>query len=454
MNRRSLLGLTAGLVVGTGCVSRSDRPADDRDAPITASTVSSVGSGARVAWARRYTAEGGRETVTPDTPDMDIRAVTTAPDGGFYLGGQRNDPDGSRDMLLFRTDGKGRKKWFEHYGGQHTDELTSLAPTADGGLLLVGTDGRRPGDEPARPTRRPERDVPRVSKVDATGSVQWQVAPTASDRDHLLDGVELADGRIAVVGRSHQRTDQAALLLVLASDGTVETTRRFHSESGGEVRTPPASGHPRYRDFFTSVCESNADGLVVAGENNRGGWVLGLDAEGRADWTLDLEFPRDVVGDVVPTGDGYIATGRLYGDSDQYYRGDVSDLYLLRIDNGGTARWLKAYGGERIEDGSAVVRTSDGGFLATGGSFARQTDDLFLTRTAPGGTPATTESISMSTDGGGSAEKPWEIPLYGYDVEAVAPDEYVVAAGYVFLKVVVETPTSTLTPTPTPTPTP
>lgn len=214
----------------------------------------------------------------------------------------------------------------------------------------------------------------------------------------------------------------------------------------------PASGRPRFEDFFTAVCRSSDGGLVVGGENNRGGWLLGTDAEGRTEWELDLEYPRDVVGDVVRTADGgAVATGRLYerDGPDQHTVTDSrspSDLYLFRVDSGGSIRWLHPYNGGRNEAGAAVTRLHNGGILAVGGSFTHRDDDLFVARTDAAGDQAWTERFYFASDGGGSADEPWPIPLYGRDVAAVAPGKYVVAAGYLFLKVVATRSTPTATP--------
>lgn len=123
-----------------------------------------------------------------------------------------------------------------------------------------------------------------------------------------------------------------------------------------------------------------------------------------------------------------------------------SDLYLLRIDAEGDVRWSKAYNGGRNEAGRGVIQTHDGGFLAAGGSFTHRDEDLFVAKTGPAGEPEWSERFHFASDGGGSASERWPIPLHGRDVEAVAPGEYVVAADYMFLKVVARGSTSTATP--------
>lgn len=191
MNRRSLLALTAGVAGCAGCVSRYDRPDVGGGVTITAATTTPVGGSARATWARRYTAEGGRETVTPDTPDMDIKAVTTAPDGGFYLGGQRNDPDGPQDVLLFRTDAEGRKVdralRGEGTGRPHEPRADSRRPA---------TSWRPAGAGPSEPTTSfsrghgptERRRGPRASAWKPTAAVAPKPGPGSAVRIRRRSG--------------------------------------------------------------------------------------------------------------------------------------------------------------------------------------------------------------------------------------------------------------------------
>lgn len=459
MKRRTFLALASSAVAGAGCVS--DTPAtspSDTAPPVTAveTTQRSRATGAEVAWARRYETRGGTNTSTPGGTGIFPVSVAGAPDGGFALGGSRRTRDGA-DIALLRTDSKGRSQWVEGYGGDRRDETERVIGTADGGYLLLGTNGRRDASnvEPPSSTPAPTRKRAWAQKVAADGTPQWDVRPVEDRRAVLTDGVQLPDGSYALAGWTDHDTGRAGLFARIDPDGGLATRETYNSEETGPTRTMPASGEPQYQDVFTSVCPGVDGGLVFGGENNRGGWIVHTDEAGAIRWQLDPEYPHDVVGDVARAAAGYVATGRLYERDDNDHAvtdtRNPSDLYLMRIDESGRRQWSKAYDGGRNEAGGRVLQTADGGFVAAGGSFTHRNEDVFLVKTTAAGDLQWSERFEFSSTGGGSADEPWEIPSYGHDLVEVADGEYAVAAGRVFLKVVSTEPTPTAAETTQPT---
>ncbi len=84
-----------------------------------------------------------------DTDWLFSLALTS--DGGILAGGQsfspvsgeksepNHDPTSSgSDRWVIKTDGNGSKLWDRTYGGDHTDDLSQLLPTQDGGFLVSG----------------------------------------------------------------------------------------------------------------------------------------------------------------------------------------------------------------------------------------------------------------------------------------------------------------------------
>lgn len=445
MERRTVLALAAGTIASAGCL----RDATVRSPAGTAAPRSPVptaqrseGSGANVAWARRYGTDGGKETSTPGNAGIFPVSVARGAEGGFALGGSRNTRDGS-DSVLLQTDSKGRSRWFKRYGGDRRDETHSLIRTEDGGFLLLGTDGRReaPNKEPPDKTPYPTRTRAWAGKVSGDGSMIWDVHPVEDRHAELLDGVQLADRSYALAGWADHDTGRAALFVRLDPNGQIITRQTYNSEKSGPTQTMPASGEPKYQDLFTSVCRGTDGGLVFGGENNRGGWIVHTDEKGMIRWNRDLTYPRDIVGDVSLAADGgYVATGRLYErEGNEHTVTDTrnpSDLYLLRLNRAGQRQWTRAYDGGRNEAGDRVIQTADGGFIVAGGSFAQRKQDLFLVKTNPAGILEWSDRFEFSSTGGGSAEEPWPVPSHGHDIVEIDDGEYAIAAENLFLKVV------------------
>lgn len=68
--------------------------------------------------------------------------------------------------------------------------------------------------------------------------------------------------------------------------------------------------------------------------------------------------------DIKPTSDGgYVVIGKSYT-----FGMGQSDMWVLKLDSNGDINWEKTYGGEFFETGRYIQQTSDGGFIAVGGS--------------------------------------------------------------------------------------
>lgn len=87
----------------------------------------------------------------------------------------------------------------------------------------------------------------------------------------------------------------------------------------------------------------------------------------------------DLADDIVQTDDGdYVFTGSTNGLSGNDY-----DIYLVKTDRVGNVIWNHQFGGQGMDKGAKMVKTSDGGFAIVGmtTSFGETDSDVFLLRT-------------------------------------------------------------------------
>jgi len=79
------------------------------------------------------------ESASDDTGD----ALTATSDGGFVLAGSMtttpNRGEGGKDVFLIKVDGLGNVMWNKIIGGAGNETVTSVRETADGGLLICGS---------------------------------------------------------------------------------------------------------------------------------------------------------------------------------------------------------------------------------------------------------------------------------------------------------------------------
>lgn len=191
--------------------------------------------------------------------------------------------------------------------------------------------------------------------------------------------------------------------------------------------------------------------------------LVKTDASGNVAWSRQfVELDADAEGYCVrQTSDGsYIAVG-YSGYFATTHRDPRVDVYLVRTDAGGNVIWKNLYGGTDVDGGASVVQTSDGGFVVGGyktNTMSGQPDPyLFKTdsngtllweKTYPGSMRESLNSIDRTTDGGfiltggyrtflvktdASGNSQWEQTLsssyQGFSVQQTQDGGYIVGGG-------------------------
>ncbi|OFX31374.1 MAG: hypothetical protein A2X08_10735 [Bacteroidetes bacterium GWA2_32_17] len=150
-------------------------------------------------------------------------------------------------------------------------------------------------------------------------------------------------------------------------------------------------------------------GFAIAGHTTSYGegswdmWLIKTDDSGNVQWTKTYGGPSSETSNIVKqTSDsGYIIVGSTWGFGSYY-----NDVFLVRTDSVGNLIWQNHYPVQAYEEGSAVVETSDGGYLVTGVSYNPQT--AFLLKVDAAGNqewlnkfmPGWGFSIEPTSDGG------------------------------------------------------
>lgn len=140
-------------------------------------------------------------------------------------------------------------------------------------------------------------------------------------------------------------------------------------------------------DEQSVVIATNDGGFLLGGrsssalsgdktENSRGGddfWVVKINANGQKQWDKTYGgSATDFITCIAPTTDGgFLLGGQSFsnasGDKSDNNRGDW-DFWVIKINSSGQKQWDKTYGGLDNDVMSALVLTSDGGFLLGGAS--------------------------------------------------------------------------------------
>lgn len=214
-------------------------------------------------------------------------------------------------------------EWQRCLGGSGVDLGYGIQLSDDGGYAIVGfttsTDGDVTGNHGARDFW--------LSKLDATGMLQWQHCYGGSDGDSPLGMIGATDGGYVLYGGT----------------GSVD----------GDV-----------------TCTDTANGSA---------WVLKVDENGSLQWQTCLDGDlNEGATSVVSTADGgYLVAGGTYSNNGiGSGNHGQSDFLAAKLNAGGDLEWSRCYGGTGSEGAYAVKRTLDGGYVLAGIALFEHNGDV------------------------------------------------------------------------------
>lgn len=163
--------------------------------------MNAIDSDGNVIWRKTYGGPGSEIFWTAER----------ASDEGFFLVGQTDsEGSGGLDFYVVRTDQGGQMLWSKTYGTPETDRAFGVAPTPDGGALLVGFQGSDPN----------MMDMLFV-RIAENGRELWRQSLAGSRFDVAHDVALVPGGGFIISGytSSWGPGDQDGVLIRLAEDG-------------------------------------------------------------------------------------------------------------------------------------------------------------------------------------------------------------------------------------------
>jgi len=324
-------------------------------------------------WAVRIDDEGGIVWQRPYNAvgfSGDPFEVRQTPDSGFVMAGYI-DPNGvgATNFWIVKLLPDGQIEWQENFGGFSSDVGQTIVNTADGGFVVAGE---------ARSIGSGGGDMI-LLKLDIEGSLQWfrtYGEPLVEERATSLLELPGAGYLLAGVRRSVGVENFDGWLVRVNANGEVIWQKTV---------TGPGN------DLFKHVQLTEDGGFLVSGSTNSytfqtdtDAWVLKFSAFGGLQWektygTLtDETFNRSL-----PLDDGgALVSGTTAGSG---FGG--SDMLLLRLEEDGTIRWQRTFGGPADETGITMDVNALGGVNVVGStkSFGAGGSDLLVVSLRPDG---------------------------------------------------------------------
>lgn len=305
----------------------------------------------------------------------EAKSVAIAKGGDLWIAGYTQSVGaGDWDGLLIRASSCGEVKWAKAYGGAGKDDVFAVAPTSDGGALLVGSTKSFGGHVDAW-----------LVKTSENGDVQWSNTYGGGGHD-AAHAVTVTDDSIAVVAETYNYgpgtpTNHNMMLFRTDPSGKPLWDKTFggqpEGDAGFRIEALGQGGKT------TGYLIGGATESFALGKDDV--WLMRLSADGDHKWSKAIGGPGDdELRGLAHTPDGgFIVTG--FTRSFAAYK---SDAFLLKTDGQGNLMWFRYYGGANEERGYGV-HPSPTGFVVTGhtSSFGLGYEDGFIAGFDLTGTP-------------------------------------------------------------------
>jgi len=285
-----------------------------------------------------------------------IYSMCKTDDGGYLLVGYsraNNEVNNNKDILAIRTDYQGIDLWHAYLGGSEDDQATCVIPSSSSFLLVGYTNSY--GSVISKIY------LGLVSEMDGQGYETWRQTYGGSTDDSAFAIIERAAGEL-IIG-SNLGSEVANLRLVDISQ--VE----YWSKNYPDCR-------------LSALIRTDDQGILIVGTTGLTGGnsqvrLIKTDDDGEVIWSETYGGEgedRSHSGAITEDG-GFIITGVTSSYSTPEDPTDM-DAYLLKVDASGDLEWETHFGGYSWEAGNAVIQTRDGGYAIVGNtrSFSENFD--------------------------------------------------------------------------------
>jgi hypothetical protein len=300
-------------------------------------------------WAKTYLGTG----------DDSANVIKQTADGGYIVTGYTGHPYTNpavpmfgpppliTDFWVLKLGAAGEIIWQKIYGGQSSDQATSVQEAADGGYIVAGTTASFGAGQYIW-----------ILKLDPDGNMNWQKT-YGGDGPGIIR--QTLDGGYIVLGSSYS-SGGGTLVLKLDGDGNIQWQKAY----GGA--------------YPWSIQQTSDGGYILVGRMgeflNGDIWVSKLDKNGNVQGQKSYRGSGNAWGNSIQqTSDGgyIVAGGAHFSDA-----GD-SDVLVFKLNWDGTVAWQKTYGGPAEDWASSIEQTSDGGYVVVGTtySFGAGNDDIW-----------------------------------------------------------------------------
>ncbi|MFK8060645.1 MAG: T9SS type A sorting domain-containing protein [Polaribacter sp.] len=325
-----------------------------------------------------------------------MSTVIATSDGGYALGGdsksnisgdKTENSRGDSDYWIVKLKADRTIEWQKTIGGSGIDIFTSMVQTSDGGYFVGGYSlSNASGDKTQNSSSSVNNSDYWVVKLSASGVIEWQKTLGGDLAEELHSVAQTSDGGYILGGHSNSNISGNKTanskggsdywIVKLTSTGTVEWQKTIGGSKTDrwvkKIFQTQDGGYVLGGQSFSGSSASGPDGDKT--EPNRGNgdyWVLKLSTIGNIEWQKTIGGSlADTCNDIIQSNTGgFLVIGSSdsgkTGDKTETRRGgySISDVWIVKLDNGGDISWDKTIGGTSYDYGLSAVQDSDNNYI-------------------------------------------------------------------------------------------
>lgn len=291
--------------------------------------------------------------------------------------------NGETDVFILKLNNKGEFIWAKSFGGKTSEICNSIILDNAGNVLTTGSyNGRvdfNPNIDSFIMTSHNNSSDIFIHKLNKDGEFLWAktIGGPGKQEGRSIDtdsqGNVYTTGYFEISADFDPNSNTAILYSIgsndiyiskLDSNGNYKWAKRiggYLTDEGKSIKFDNYDGI-YITGFFQSTVNFDQNVILTSNNNSHDIFILRLDTVGNFKWVKNYGGSMPDYGESIDTdiyGNGY-CTGSFYGfvefDSDTgktMLKGYATDVFILKIDTRGTAKYLKQFGGY-VQEGHSL----------------------------------------------------------------------------------------------------
>lgn len=309
-------------------------------------------------------------------PTADYGFILAGSSLSVKSGNKEMDNLGDLDYWVWKMNEKGELEWQKSFGGNGTDQLTSLKLTHDGGFLLGGSSTSSKNLKDEASTKKEDcfglEDF-WIIKLNATGAEEWQKTFGGYAQDYISQVIQTKDNGFLIAGNSasgksgnKETSNYGALdfwILKIDAKGKLQWQKSFGGVYNDELKSAIQTADGGF--LLGGSSNSPASGTKL--EDSKGSndfWLVKIDENGEEEWqkVIGSKYDDQLSTVIQDFERNYIVAGNTNNKD----VGKNKDMLVIKLDDKGEKIWEETYDFSKKDYLNTIISSKDSTYIIGG----------------------------------------------------------------------------------------